>query len=333
LGVATYKELLDVLRRLVLPAERLFVVHCVLGHQITRLIHLQEALNPKDNYFWLHDYSSLCVGFNLLRNDVSHCGAPSSDSMACRICVYGQDRLPHLSAMEHLFTAISFHVISPSAFTLDLWRKFSSLPHCSRSVQEHCQIEISGSRRIVRSTVPRGRQENPVRVAYIGHPSPHKGWHIFLNLLSKIHRLSAYKFYHFGSEYALQPAYGVEGVAVNVTPEDRNRMVEALIDKEIDIVLVLSPWPETFSYVTYEAFAAGAAVVTLPDSGNVTAIVRKTGWGVIVDEEDLIDFFRDYRAVQLVRKHFSEGISIGSLRHTGTTANLISSTKSTTKAL
>jgi len=40
---------------------------------------------------------------------------------------------------------------------------------------------------------------------------------------------------------------------------------EALAAREIDLVLVLSPWPETFSFVAHEAFAAGADVVTARD--------------------------------------------------------------------
>ena len=79
-------------------------------------------------------------------------------------------------------------------------------------------------------------------------------------------------------------------------------MIDAIAAHDIDIVLVLSPWPETFAYVTYEAFAAGADVIALADSGNVAAAIIKNNMGLVVrDEETLISLFDSLRTVAYVR--------------------------------
>ncbi len=64
-------------------------------------------------------------------------------------------------------------------------------------------------------------------------------------------------------------------------------------------------WPlcrETFSFVAYEAVAAGCAVITGPDSGNVAAFVAETGHGqVLPDEAALAAAFESGTILQLAR--------------------------------
>ncbi|MFN9032954.1 MAG: hypothetical protein ACK5WU_04340, partial [Alphaproteobacteria bacterium] len=42
---------------------------------------------------------------------------------------------------------------------------------------------------------------------------------------------------------------------------------------------------ETFSFAAYEAAAAGAAILTGPDSGNVAAFTRAGGHGLVLPDE------------------------------------------------
>lgn len=80
-------------------------------------------------------------------------------------------------------------------------------------------------------------------------------------------------------------------------------MRDALQAAEMDAVLV---WPlcrETFSFVAYEAVAAGCAVVTGPDSGNVAAFVAETGHGRVLDETALNEAFESGAILELARAH------------------------------
>ncbi len=99
-------------------------------------------------------------------------------------------------------------------------------------------------------------------------------------------------------------------------------MVEALAEHQIDLVVALSPWPETFSYVAYEAFAAGADVVTLACSGNIADAVRAHERGVVLrDAAALLRFFTEFAAVHYVIDQRRAGRRTGAMRLVGTTAS------------
>ncbi len=145
------------------PEERrLFLVHCLLGHSVPDLIALRAALASEANVFWVHDYSSICLGYTLLRNDVAYCHAPPPDSITCRVCVYGTQRPAHLADVRTLFEAVPFQVVAPSQAALAIWREHSDLPHVSSMAHEHCglvpsdeeaaprDVDAAGARRLHR---------------------------------------------------------------------------------------------------------------------------------------------------------------------------------------
>jgi hypothetical protein len=80
-------------------------------------------------------------------------------------------------------------------------------------------------------------------------------------------------------------------------------MTRAMAQAEIDVAVV---WPlcrETFSFTAHEAVAAGAAVVTNPDSGNVAAFVAEGGHGrVLADEAALAAAFETGDVEALARR-------------------------------
>ncbi len=104
-----------------LPRQRLLVLHCLLGHACADILALHDALRPARTTLWLHDYSTLCEGFNLLRNDTSFCGAPPPDSQGCRVCIHGPARAQHLARMQALFVAIAPDIVAPSRAALRVW--------------------------------------------------------------------------------------------------------------------------------------------------------------------------------------------------------------------
>jgi hypothetical protein len=70
------------------------------------------------------------------------------------------------------------------------------------------------------------------------------------------------------------------------------------------VALVWALWPETFCLVAYEAIAGGAKLVTNPDSGNVAALVRSGGHGLVIDnEEGLSEAFMSGAILKLARKN------------------------------
>ena len=304
-----------------LPARRSLVCHSIMGHSVADILHLRQALQPEQAVFWVHDYAAICEGFNLLRNDVSFCGAPPPDSQACRICVYGDARARHIAQVETLFDQISFDLAAPSEAALEVWLAGSHLPVRSRHVMPHVAMELTNQRRSIVPIDHWGSPDCPIRIAFAGHPGRHKGWDAFAGLLHEVGTFPQYKFFHFSSEPV--ELAGVEHVSVRVNAADRDSMRRALDEHGIDLVLVLSHWPETFSYVTYEAIAAGADILTFADSGNVAAEVLRTGRGIVLDDfYALLDLFVSGRVLRYVRLCYEQGNSSGRLVNTGTTAAL-----------
>ena len=302
-----------------LAPRRLLVVHSLLGHHIEDAAILAEALRTQENFFWVHDYASLCESHNLLRNDATFCHAPPPDSASCRICVYGSGRATHRAALRTLFERIPFNVVAPSQTALDLWQLAGGLPHRSARVHPNCVVKKT-------SPVPLEHREfhgGPVRVAFAGFPIASKGWPAFHDLVLALRVTDDYEFFHLAALKALAPMRGLTGIITEVDRFARFAMIDTLRNNRIDLIVAASPWPETFSYVAHEAFAAGVDVVTLADSGNIAAAVRRTGCGIVLDDAAaLMTFFRDLHAVNFVRQRAVMARPGMSLRALGTTATL-----------
>ena len=170
----------------------------------------------------------------------------------------------------------------------------------------HEHLKIAGGQTKSRKTKPSG--DRPLRIAYVGQPVVHKGWPVFKELAIRFGRDPRYLFYHVGKgAEAGVPATFEEAI---VGPADLDAMVRTLERLEIDIALLWSLWPETFCIVAVEALRAGAALLTFKDSGNVAAMVRKTGFGEVLDsEEELTRLFESGEVIELVRSRRPAGLS------------------------
>lgn len=273
-------------------SRRSFAIHSLLGHAADETADILAAAGLTDGVFWLHDFASLCAGFHLLRNDVEDCGAPPPDSAACGVCVYGPWRARHIEAHARLFQRLRLTVAAPSQVTLDLWARTSGLPAARMVVLPHATLAA-------RETAPTVSHDRPLRVAYAGLPVSHKGWPIFRNLVARFAADPRYEFHHLGARGDAALPATFQAVAADAA--NPLAMRDALQAAEIDAVLI---WPlcrETFSFVAYEAVAAGCAVITGPDSGNVAAFVAETGHGRVLDEAALTAAFESGAILELGR--------------------------------
>jgi hypothetical protein len=319
-GITTLESFIAILgeRAVGLGKPRMFVVHSVLGFNEEQIVKLRTALDPARSVFWLHDYTSLCEGFNLLRDDLAFCNAPPASSMACRICVYGASRARHLDRMQRLFEGCDFDVLSPSASTLDLWSSRTQLLYASASVHPHSQLV---SVAVEEPPATHNAEDQQVRIGFVGFSAASKGWPIFSSLVDEFHSDPRYRFVHFAAR-GVSSTPECELVVTESTPDDRDATTRLLHEHRIDFLAMLSPGPETFSFVAYEAIAAGCSVLCFRDSGNVAAMVRSTGLGEVFDDTAALRaFFAGSEAVA-VASHARAHPHRYQLIHSGTTATV-----------
>ena len=83
--------------------------------------------------------------------------------------------------------------------------------------------------------------------------------------------------------------------------------------KQIDAAFIWPNWPETFSFVAYEALQAGCLIITHPDSGNVFDAAKSMNKLIVFENfEDLVfDTDKSYIKIKSAlvknnKKHKSE---------------------------
>lgn len=298
-GVCRSSVLSAVIQRLSAGNRKVFpTIHQLLGHNPEQITELVKASGGTGCILWLHDYSTLCPSSNLQRNGFEYCGGPEVTSTACMVCIFGAERASHVARVRKMFDELEVHVVAPSASVRNIWEKSGDFRSASVSTQPH--ISLSWKRRKRELGVQLFDQ---MKIAYLGAPVESKGWNVFEEIIGKFSS-EGHKFYHFGVQDINAP--GVRHVPVHVTAEDAAAMTDSVTKENIDFVLHWSSCPETFSFTTFEAMAAGSFVLTNPNSGNVAAAVRKHRKGsVFADKEDLLSFFSDGRAELLLEQRRS----------------------------
>ena len=293
--------------------RRSFALHSLLGHDPDAVEAVLRAGGFAKGVFWLHDFASLCAGVHLMRDDLVHCGAPPAGSAACGVCLYGPRRALHASAHHRLIEAFGLQVLAPSQVALDLWRRASGKTGIPARVLPHAVLGAAAP-----DAPEAPAPDGVLRIAFLGAPVPHKGWEVFCDLVQRFAGDPRYAFLQFGAQGAGHAGMGF--VEVRVSAADPLAMRDALVRCGVDVALTWSLCAETFGFTAIEAAAAGAAVLTGPDSGAIAAQVGAGLPGrVLADEAALVAAFEDGDLLALSRS--ARGAAVRDLVFSGLTAS------------
>jgi len=257
------------------------VIHALLGHAPEDVVSLADAAGAQTLFAWLHDSFFLCGSFALQRNMVSYCGAPAPGSAACRMCLFGADRDEHLRRLASMLDHIPTHAIAPSQAAADIVLDRGEMRFDGVSIVPHAELSDGLAQ-------PTGRV-GPTRVAFLGTPARHKGYHVFQEVARRNLGRDDVTFLYFGSAQHREP--GIPTIPFDVTAENPDALVQALVDEGVNFVVQWSQFIETFSFVTIEAMRSGADILTHPGSGNVAALVASTGRGHVLDDQAALEAF------------------------------------------
>ncbi|KQT11096.1 hypothetical protein ASG40_20065 [Methylobacterium sp. Leaf399] len=276
------------------------LMHHLMGHSPEVIDRLLIDTGITSFHLWVHDFFTLCNGYNLLRNNVVFCNAPAVTSGGCGICCYGEGRLSHIQRIQSLILPRKVTLLAPSGPALRNFLKLSPL-QWSKAIA----LPLSSLERQESASPPKLFGKPKLKIAFIGYCNYHKGWHVFQNLAVKNRQSDLYDFVLLTSDIEVPTPGNVEVCEVRVTRNQRTAMIDALVQNEIDVVINWPMWPETFNYALFETFAAGVFVVTNQSAGNVTESVRQAGSArgrVLSNEEDLNELFDNREIFDLVHE-------------------------------
>jgi hypothetical protein len=305
-GVLKGDELIDIFRQHSSFITSEIQIHHTMGFEMQFILKFLREIRSERVKFWLHDLFSICPNYLLLRNDLEYCHAPSITSNACTICRYRDLREKHLQAFDSLFREFEPEIIAPSDHILSLWKEKTEWKTDKCIVEPHARIIWEAKKK--KSDI-----NQKTRVAFVGIPVKHKGWDMFRRLTETLNDSIQYEFFLFSS-VKVEPG-NFKQISVTVNKEDRLAMKNALSEHDIDVTILWSICPESFSYTLYESIAAGCLVITNPFSGNIQAYIRNhPDYGMIFkDEKELIECFVSNQIVDLVRSSLITGKPVGNL--------------------
>ena len=251
-------------------------VHHTWRVDIYELNSILDSVNASI-YFYLHDFHSICDGKNLICNNGEYCGYGLSNFECNTKCSYYLQSIVNRNNLSRFIENYKDRLlfIAPSDNTRDIFRVtypeyrdlFVSIPHQKPSGEYKSKLVSS-----------------PIKIAFIGKQVALKGWDDFKEIVEIIGSSPDYEFYYLGT--GTEKMANVKTTVVSVREQGPDAMMNTLRKLNIDVVLLLSRWPETYSYTYFEAFAAGCYVITYECSGNIADMVRKNGNGRIYKSLD-----------------------------------------------
>ncbi len=260
------------------------IIHNLIGFNKQIISSIIDASKRIKTIYYVHDYSCICESYNLMYNDKKFCNAPYNEFEICKTCCHYLEMKKRVEFHKNLFKQKNVQVITPSNYTQDIITTvFNNINVITIPHQEY---SICNNKKQI---------NHVVKIGYIGYKSYVKGWDIFKSIVSKYS--DRYEFYCFGlSDEKLE---NVTYVDVSFQTEGQEAMVNKMNDYKIDIALLWSIWPETYSYTYYESYKAGALVITNAISGNIAAQVAQNKNGVIFNtDNELYEFLNDTQKVQ-----------------------------------
>ena len=262
-------------------------IHHLLYMHLGRIEELLSAFPSVPIKVVLHDYYAACSNFNLMKNGTQFCGGKGLSPENCRDCnAYAKSvRLekPIMELLKKYLSRIIF--ISPSYATRNIYGNFH--PEFLEKIRVLPHQQMQGNYK--GNLQPLGDDE-PLRVAYLGMPVPHKGWETWQQLVAQ-NSTDAYEFFVFNSDNRQYSQ--MEHVKITFSKDNLNAMRDALRTRNIHIVVLWSICPETYSYTCMEAWSANAMILTGHDSGNIADTVRRENCGLVLTEKEVLELFSD----------------------------------------
>lgn len=241
-----------------------------------------EAMNPERVTVYIHDFFTACVQMNLLKNDEYYCGSAILEKEKCKGCVYYDKSVENRRSIKKLLDFLNnnylLEIITPSSFVKELW--VGAYPEYNSIVNVVPHLLYSGNFELDKKIL---MKDECLKVAYVGHQFKSKGWDKWVEASNRLIKEHVnLKLFHFGSQWDKRS--GIINVFVDINRNGNDAMIKALRENKINVAVLFSCCPETYSYTYNEASAAGCYIIANENSGNIANQVRLNLNGIIIND-------------------------------------------------
>ena len=263
------------------------ILHHLQWIDLEELDKLLECLNCKI-CLYLHDYMTVCPYGGLVYNKQYFCGYDKVSESKCEGCKFfsreASDRAEQIKTLLEKHKN-RLYVIAPSPTAAEVWLKF--YPEYADNTIVIYHQKSSGIYN--ENTYSDGKK---LKVAFVGYQSELKGFVQWDEAVKAARENECnYEYYQFGTVYDCHHDY-IKEVAVDFK-QSLTAMTDALRKYEIDVAVLWSILPETYSYTYYEAFAANCFILTCDLSGNIAFQVKQNRNGLVLGKDELKDILSD----------------------------------------
>ena len=233
----------------------------------------------------IHEYFLWCVHFILLRPNFCYF---ESDADKCHSCLTGLNYTIKDNFVEYrrkyikkLLSKLDT-IVAPSRYVKDLILELFDMA----LEQKIVTIENGSNKRLFNQNFIRNKSElneSPLNIGFVGNFLNHKGSKVFGDLLKEFEGKSDVQFFLFGNMYEkLDKSY--DNLTI-IGGYQRDQLQKLLYDYAIELVLLLSTVPETFSFTLSEVLLNNIPVISL-DLGSLRERISRYKIGFLVPHED-----------------------------------------------
>lgn len=263
------------------------------------LAEIKERVHA-DLIMLVHDYYSVCPSINLLTKDNEFC--EFLEAGRCEHCYkenyyssqYGCRNIEEWQQMWRKFLTCCTEIISFSEDTQKrMVRTFGNMPQMKLIPHEVNYL---------RPLQKEYKTTNTLNIGLLGNLTVHKGRNIVYEMLGKIQKEKRdVKIILIGTD---ERAYGTKKGIIQTGPYMVSEIPKLILEYDIDIFLIPSIWPETFSYTTEEVMKLGMPIACF-DLGAPAERVKDYEKGVIIPKmqaESALDTIEKFVKEQNLQK-------------------------------
>lgn len=251
-------------------------LHHLINVDLEKTLAIINEARAKTISVYLHDFYTACLQYNLLKNDKIYCGGATLSRAKCMDCKYYPEAEEHKRKISTFFNNIQaeeIEFIAPSEIVEVIWKE--AYPQFSDRIKLIPHVCCKDEYR-------RKKDNEVLRIAFVGSQTENKGWEKWKECSDKIIQKNLrVDLYYFGENRDRRE--GITSVYVSTQKMGKEAMIFALRENNIDIAVLFSGCPETFSYTYYEATAAGCYIITNNMSGNIARMVERNRNGTVIE--------------------------------------------------